>query len=143
MVIGWNNVVGWVLVLHIAGVVMWIGGLFFALAAANGAPEAAEAKAERGRLARKAMRAQAHPGAALVILSGALLLYLAPGAATAGWLHAKLLLVLLLIVADLGLTLRLRRMPEHVPSPSQLGMFHGIIGLLFALILILALVKPF
>lgn len=143
MVIGWNNGIGWVLVFHITGVVMWIGGLFMALAAASGTAEAQEAKAERARLAKKAMRSLAHPGAALVILSGALLIYLVPGAAMAGWLHAKLLLVLLLIVADLALALRVRRMPEHPPSAGQLGMFHGIIGLLFGLILILALVKPF
>jgi protoporphyrinogen IX oxidase len=151
MVIGWNNGIGWVLVFHIAGVVMWIGGLFMALAVAGSAPapgadapgEAPEAKALRARLAQKGMRGVAHPGAALVILSGALLLYLSPGAAMAGWLHAKLLLVALLIVADLALTLKLRRMPGHEPAAGQIGMFHGIVGLLFALILVLALVKPF
>jgi putative membrane protein len=144
MVIGWNNGIGWVLVAHIAGVVLWIGGLFMALAAMSlAAGEASETRATRARLAQKGMRGLAHPGAALVILSGALLMYLAPGAAMAGWLHAKLLLVALLIVADLMLTLQVRRMPEREPAAGQVGMFHGIVGLLFALILVLALVKPF
>jgi putative membrane protein len=155
MVIGWNNLIGWVLVFHITGVVMWIGGLFMALAVASTAVAAAssqpgatagdagEARGLRARLAQRGMRRLAHPGAALAILSGALLMVLAPGAAMAGWLHAKLLLVALLVVADLVLTVRVRRMPGHEPPAGQIGMFHGIVGLLFFLILVLALVKPF
>lgn len=143
MVIGWNNGIGWVLVFHLAGMVMWIGGLFLALAAAGAPGDAPDARVQRARLAQKGMRSFAHPGAALVILSGGLLLVLAPGAAQAGWLHAKLMMVVVLIAADLVLTFRLRRMPDHEPSPGQLGTYHGVISLLFLLILALALVKPF
>lgn len=138
-----SNAVLWILTLHLAAMVLWIGGLFMALAAAQ--PGAAEpaARAERARLAQKAMRRLAHPGAALMVVTGALMMYLVPGVALATWLHAKLTLVLILIVFDLALTFRLRQMPDREPTPGQLGLFHGAIGLLFALILILAVVRPF
>lgn len=135
--------VSWVLVFHLFGMVLWIGGLFLALAAASARSDDVAARAQRARLAQKGMRQFAHPGAALMILSGALLMYLLPGVRMAPWLHAKLALVVVLIVFDLLLTFRLRRMPDHEPSPSQLGMFRGVVGVLFVLILILVLVRPF
>ncbi|MGH9481961.1 MAG: CopD family protein [Terriglobales bacterium] len=143
------NPVNWVLVFHLAGMVFWIGGLFVAMAAAGASafagPAGAEAgaKAVRARLARQGMSTYAHPGAAIMVLTGALLMYLMPGLRTAGWLHAKLGLVVVLIVFDVALTLEVWRMPDReVPNP-RLGIFHGTISLLFLLILILVLTKPF
>ncbi|MGH9418210.1 MAG: CopD family protein [Terriglobales bacterium] len=138
-----TNWVGWVLVAHLIGMVLWIGGLFLALAAASARGDDAPARAQRSRLAQKGMRSFAHPGAALMIVTGALLMYLLPAVRMAPWLHAKLTLVVVLIGFDLVLTFRLRRMPEQEPSLSQLGIFRGAIGLLFVLILILVLVRPF
>lgn len=147
MTSAWANPVGWVLVFHLAGMVFWIGGLFLAMAAA-GAPltpggEGTAAREQRAWLAKKGLRGFAHPGAALIIVTGGLLFWLLPGVRMAPWLHAKLGLVAILIVFDLLLTARVRRMPAHEPTPGQLGMFHGIISLLFLLILVLVLVKPF
>lgn len=142
----WMNLVGWVLVFHVAGIVLWIGGLFYALSVARsggGAQDSPAARQQRAVLAQKAMRALAHPGAALTILAGLYLFYLLPGVRMAAWLHAKLLLVLILIVFDILLTVQLRRMPEREPGKRSLGMFHGSVALLFFLILILVLVKPF
>lgn len=126
------SAVGWVLVLHLIGMVMWIGGLFMAMAAAgSGAPA----------LAQKGLRRFAHPGAALMILTGGLMMFLLPYVRDAMWLHVKLLLVLLLIGADLMVTSRLKQ--EAPPSRARLGFLHSAVGLLFLGILILALVKPF
>ena len=138
------NPVAWVLVFHLAGMVFWIGGLFLALAGAGaGGGDAPEARTQRARLAQKGMRSFAHPGAALMVVTGALLFYLLPDVRLAAWLHAKLLLVAILIGLDIALTVQLRRMPEHELPPARLGMFHGTISLLFLLILVLVLVKPF
>ncbi|MGH9475044.1 MAG: CopD family protein [Terriglobales bacterium] len=142
----WLNLVGWVLVFHIAGIVLWIGGLFYAVSVARaggGAKDAPGARQQRAELAQKAMRALAHPGAALTILAGAYLFYLLPGVRMALWLHVKLLLVLFLILVDITLTVQLRRMPGRDPGKRRMGVYHGSIALLFFLILILALVKPF
>lgn len=124
--------VGWVLVFHLIGMVMWIGGLFMAMAAAtSGAAE----------LAQKGLRRFAHPGAALMIITGALMMVLMPFVRDAMWLHVKLALVLLLIVVDLLVTARLRK--GAAPGRMRLGMYHSAVGILFLGILILALVKPF
>ena len=132
-----------VLVFHLAGMVMWIGGLFMALAAAKPGSADAAARSERARLAQSGMRRMAHPGAALMVLSGALLFYLLPEVRLAPWMHAKLGLVAVLIVLDLLLAARVRRLPAEDLSAGQMGMFHGTIGLVWALILVLVVVKPF
>ena len=143
------EIVAWALVFHLAGMVFWLGGLFMAVSAARPALSVAGSTAsgpsavERARLARKGLRSLAHPGAAIMVLSGASLIYLLPGVETAGWLQAKLTLVVVLIAVDLVLTFRLRRMPERELSAGQLAMFRGAIVVLFLLILILAVVKPF
>lgn len=141
----WMNLVGWVLVFHIAGMVLWIGGLFYALSVARSGSggDALALRQQRAELAQKAMRALAHPGAAITIVAGLLLFYLLPGIRMAPWLHAKLLLVVTLIIIDILLTVRLRRMPEQELAPRQLGIFHGSIALVFFLILILVLIRPF
>ncbi|MGH9487239.1 MAG: CopD family protein [Terriglobales bacterium] len=142
----WMNLVSWVLVFHIVGIVLWIGGLFFAISVARtggGNGESVVLKQQRALLAQKALRALAHPGAALTILAGLYLIYLLPAVRMAPWLHVKLLLVLILILCDIAVTLHLRRLPEREPGRRQLGLFHGSIALLFLLILIMVLVKPF
>lgn len=139
------NPIAWVLVFHLAGMVLWIGGLIFAMAAIGMATPNDEAplRLQRARFAQKGMRAFAHPGAALMVITGVILILLIPGIMTQAWLHAKLSLVVILIVFDLLLTVRVRRMPAQEPSPGQMGMFQGVITLLFLLILVLVLVKPF
>lgn len=143
------NPVNWVLVFHLAGMVFWIGGLFVAMAAAGtyaiAGPAGSEAgaKAVRAKMARTGMTTYAHPGAAIMVLTGALLMYLLPEVRSTAWLHAKIALVVVLIVFDVALWMEIRRMPDRdVPNP-RLGIFHGTISLLFLLILILVLTKPF
>ncbi|MGH9412510.1 MAG: CopD family protein [Terriglobales bacterium] len=141
----WTNVVSWVLVFHIAGIVLWIGGLFYALSVARSGrgDDGTAVKQQRAELAQKAMRALAHPGAAITIVAGAYLFYLLPAVRMAAWLHAKLLLVAILIVFDILLTVRVRRMPKQETASKELGVLHGAIALVFFLILIMVLIKPF
>jgi len=129
-----GNAVSWILVFHLIGMVMWIGGLFMALSAAA---------AKQAQLAQRGLRRFAHPGAALMIITGGLLFYALPFVRLQAWLHAKLLLVAILIVMDLLLAARIRRMPAQVPTRGQLALFHSVIGTLFLFILILVLIKPF
>ncbi|HWG38361.1 MAG TPA: hypothetical protein VN690_11650 [Terriglobales bacterium] len=132
--VSFGSAVSWVLVFHLVGMVMWIGGLFMALAAAT---------AKQAQLAQRGMRRFAHPGAALMIITGGLLFYLLPFVRLQAWLHAKLLLVAILIVVDLLFAAGIRRMPAQVPTRGQLAFYHSAVGTLFLLILILVLIKPF
>ncbi|HEY7856087.1 MAG TPA: CopD family protein [Terriglobales bacterium] len=128
-----GNAVDWILVFHLAGIILWFTGLLMAITAA---PTSAA-------LAQKGLRKFAHPGAGLVVITGVILMLLLPELRMAAWLHAKLTLVVILIAVDLVLTFRLRRQPAEQPSASFLGMISGLVGLLLVLILILVLVKPF
>ncbi|MGH9454504.1 MAG: CopD family protein [Terriglobia bacterium] len=91
----------WDLMFHIAGLVFWIGGL---LIATNLFAQAARQDEPAGRAAlcgaaSRLLRTMAIPGAALMIITGFLLIATnAPYYMHAGWMHVKLLLVLILIV---------------------------------------------
>ena len=61
------------------------------------------------------------------------------------WLHAKLLLVVILVALDLRLTFRARAFQEGKIELSrrECMILHGAISLVFLAILILVLIKPF
>ena len=61
------------------------------------------------------------------------------------WLHAKLLLVVILVALDLWLTFRARALQAGniELSRRECMILHGAISLLFLAILILVLIKPF
>lgn len=140
-----NNPLAWTLVFHLTGIVFWIGGLFFAIQGLALYSETADPaqRSAYSRTATRSLRAFAHPGAALVILTGVLMLLLYPEFLRQGWLHAKLGLVLLLIVADLLLSNRVARMPDLQITRRRTRLDHSAVAILFFLILVLALVKPF
>lgn len=140
-----NHPLAWTLVFHLTGMVFWIGGMLFAiqsLALYAETEELAQRQAH-SRSAARSMKALAHPGAALVVITGVLLLSLAPGFLQQGWLHAKLTLVGLMVVVDLLLNAQVRRMPDLQITRARTRVFHSAVALLFFFILILALVRPF
>ena len=91
----------WDVMFHIAGLVFWIGGL---LIATNLFAQAARQEQPAGRTAlchaaNRLLRMMAIPGAALMIITGFLLIATNPPYYVhAGWMQVKLLLVLILIV---------------------------------------------
>jgi len=92
--------VAWLLVLHILGFTLWISGLLMAsfVLLKHVREKVPEARASLAAIEKLALRGLADPGATLAILGGILLVlsnrqyYL-----HAGWLHIKLVFVLLLI----------------------------------------------
>jgi len=86
----------------------------------------------------------AHPGAALVVMTGGILIGENPQYLREPWLHGKLLLVALIIVLDLRVYFRAS---AYLAGTVQLRsrecmVLHGAISLAFFGILILVLLKP-
>lgn len=135
----------WVIVLHLFGVIFWLGSLLVISSLLGRAADSVTAgKSELLGAARRLFNG-AHAGALITIVCGIVLAAMEPAVMAQGWMHLKLGLVLLLIGADLLLW---RRMAALEANPAALGrgqfaMLHGIISLLLLGILILVFVRPF
>lgn len=139
--------IAWTLVFHITGLVFWLGSLIVVtqIAALHTEEANPETLTSLGRLETKILRGLTHPGAAIVVITGIILLVLDRQAIHQPWLHIKLALVVILIVLDLRLAFRLRRQPGEaiVLSRRECRFLHGAISLAFLLILVLVMIRPF
>ncbi len=139
--------VAWTLVFHIIGLVFWLGSLLVVtqILAIHTEETSPETRATLGRLESKLLRGLAHPGAAIMVITGFLLVSHDPVYLREHWLHAKLLLVVVLVALDLRLTFRARELQEgKIELSRRECMFlHGAISLVFLAILILVLIRPF
>jgi uncharacterized membrane protein len=142
-----DDMVAWTLVFHLTGLVFWIGSLLVVthVLAIHSEEPSLEARATLGRLEMKLFKGLAHPGAALMVISGIILVGEHPHYLREHWLHAKLLLVALLMVLDLRAYFRTSAfLAGRVELQRRECMaLHGAISLVFFGILILVLLKPF
>jgi putative membrane protein len=136
-----------ILVFHLVGLVFWLGGLLVVthvLAIHSEEPSTA-AQATLGRLEMKLLNGLAHPGAALMVITGTILIGENPHYLREHWLHAKLLLVAVLLVLDIRVYFRTTAF--HAGRAQlrrrECMALHGAISLVFFGILILVLIKPF
>jgi putative membrane protein len=139
--------VAWVLVFHLTGLVFWLGSLLVVthVLAVHSEEPSMEARAVLGRLEMKLLKSLAHPGAALMVITGIILIAEKPHYLREHWLHVKLLLVALLIVLDLRVYFRTT---ASLAGRAELRRrecmaLHGAISLVLFGILILVLLKPF
>ncbi len=90
----------WLLVVHIVGIVMWVGGLMIVtlIFAQHTQETSPEASASLTRLEGKLFKSMAGPGALLTLISGVGLIATNRQDLHAPWLHLKLSLVLILII---------------------------------------------
>ena len=139
--------VAWILVFHLIGLVFWLGSLLVVthVLAVHSEEPSPEARAAFGRLEMRLFKSLAHPGAALMVITGGILIGQNPHYLLEHWLHAKLLLVLVLIVLDLRVYFRTAAfLAGRVELRRRECMaMHGVISLVFFGILILVLLKPF
>ncbi|HTS71270.1 MAG TPA: CopD family protein [Terriglobia bacterium] len=139
--------VAWLLVFHIVGLVFWLGSLLVVtqILGIHTEESLPDSRAALGRLESKLLKGLAHPGAAIMVVTGFLLVYEHPGFLQERWLHAKLLLVVILVALDLRLTFRARAFQDGKIEMRhrECMVLHGAISLLFLAILILVFVKPF
>lgn len=139
--------VAWMLVIHLIGLVFWLGSLLAAthVLAVHAQESSEEARAALGRLEKKILDGLAHPGLALMVGSGIILLFLQPYAIRELWMHVKLFMVLVLI----GLDVKVYRRTESFQAGAielrreECMIWHGVIAAVFLAILVLVMVKPF
>jgi uncharacterized integral membrane protein (TIGR00701 family) len=139
--------VAWTLVFHIAGLVLWLGSLLAVthILAMHTEETSPDARRTLGRLESKLLRGLAHPGAALLVTTGWILVAHEPGYLRQRWFLAKLLLVVILVALDLRVSFRAAAFREGKTEMTrrECTALHGAISLVFFVILILVLTKPF
>lgn len=136
----------WLKAFHIIGVVTWFAGLFYLPRLFVYHAEAGEqAVRERFRIMERRLLVMTHLGGALAIAFGLATLATEQFYLQAGWLHVKLVLVLLLVIYH-GVLVKLVagfRQDRCSWTPRALRWFNEIPGVLLLAIVILAVVKPF
>ncbi len=140
----------WVKAFHIVFVASWFAGLFYLPRIfVNLATVPADSHAERERLLLMARRLHRFAGLLmLVALALGLVLWLGYGVGRgpgSGWMHAKLLLVLLVIGYHHACRALLRRFEQlgNRRRDTWFRVFNEASVLLFAAIVVLVVVKPF
>jgi len=135
-----------VLVLHIFGVITWLGSLLLITSLMTLVPDEVGAARERMIFAaRRLFLVSANIGAAIAIIFGLFELTARPGLLQAGWMHAKILLVLVLLAIHVRLLMRINA-AENDPGAAtrrEFSMLHGIVSLLLLAILYLVIARPF
>ncbi len=144
--VNWAGLIGWGIVFHLFGVVIWVGSLLMIASMLSLATE--EVGAARERLivvSRRLFQIGGNLGALATVLFGIILILLDPGVLMVGWLHLKLVLVLVLLYFHYRLyraILNLEIDPSGA-SAREFKMIHGIVSALLLAILALAVLKPF
>jgi hypothetical protein len=146
----------WMKWAHLCGAFYWSGSLLAITAAlataAVTAPQAASASA-LADLARALYRRGALPGLLLTLLGGAGMLW-TTGFPSGGWMHAKLTLVLVLIIVDQIIRLQIppapgtssTAVPPAEPPAPRPGLARGLrlaLTALVAALLLLSVLRPF
>lgn len=138
--------VAWMLVIHLVGLVFWVGSLLAAthVLAVHTEESSAEARAALARLESKLLKGLAHPGAAIMTISGIVLLVLLPYALQEAWMYLKIILILVLIALDLRVTFRAKAFQagKIELQRGECMMLHGLIATVIFAIIVLVLVKP-
>ncbi len=137
---------GTVIAFHLFGAIVWIGGLLTLASMLARVPD--EVGLPRERLlgaVRTTFKAAANVGAVITIVLGAVIIALEPDVLRQGWLHAKLLLVVIILIYQWRLYGRIRYWEENPGEASggEFRMAHGILSLIVLAILLLAMLRPF
>jgi protoporphyrinogen IX oxidase len=144
--VNWAGLMSWAIVFHLFGVIIWIGNLLVIASMLSLATE--EVGAARERLiviSRRLFQIGGNLGALATVFFGIILILLDPAVLMRGWLHTKLVLVLVLLYFHYRLYRRILNL-ENDPSGAssrEFKMIHGIISALLLAILALAVLKPF
>ena len=137
----------WLLMLHLPAMVLWVGSLLVVtVVLTTHCREAGmEARKALARLENKIFKGMVHPGAALMVITGILLVLTDPGFyMREPWLHAKLLLVVFMVGLDLRIYFRAKAFQSgrvEMLRGECIGLRAGVAAV-FLGILILVLLKP-
>lgn len=144
--VNWAGLISWGIVFHLFGVVIWIGNLLVIASMLSLATEEVGAARERLILiSRRLFQIGCNLGALATVFFGIILILLDPAVLMLGWLHTKLVLVLVLLYFHYRLYRRILNL-ENDPSGAsarEFKMIHGVVSALLLAILALAVLKPF
>ncbi|XKH60192.1 protoporphyrinogen oxidase HemJ [Halomonas sediminis] len=140
----------WIKALHLLAMVTWFAALFYlprlyvyhAMARDKGDHQAIE---YFKTMERKLYRGIMTPSMIAVILFGGWLLYLVPSWFTQGWLHTKLLLVVILIAYHHVCLIYLKQFAQDRCTRSNIFFrwFNEFPVIALIIIIVLAIVKPY
>lgn len=135
----------WLKAFHVVFVVTWFAGIFYLPRLFLYHAAATDTVSiERFQTMEKRLFGIMTIGAALTLLFGVSILSVAPGLLQAGWLHAKLTLVLALIAYHLWCYLLMRDLRNgRKRSSTWYRVFNEVPSVLLIAIVVLAVVKPF
>jgi protoporphyrinogen IX oxidase len=137
---------GFVLALHIFGVIFWMGGLLMITSLLARVPEEVGLPKERFLgAARGLFESTINLGAAISMILGLILILMDPTVLSHGWILAKLLLVAILLFYHVRFYRRIKFL-ENNPSQSssrEFRVIHGMVSALLIAILVLTVLKPF
>ena len=136
----------WLKAFHVIAMVTWFAGLFYLPRLFVYHADAGDwISVERFRVMERRLFYLMSVGAAATVLLGLAMIMAAPGYLKMGWLHAKLLLVLLLIGYHLLCYKFLRDFAHdrRTHTAKWFRAFNEVPSLLLVAIVILAVVKPF
>ncbi len=137
---------GFILALHIFGVIFWLGGLLMIASLLARVPDEVGLPKERFLgAARGLFEVGTNIGAAVTIGLGIVLIVMEPSVLRHAWFDAKLLLVAVLLFYHVRFYRRIMFLENH-PSQSsrrEYRVIHGMVSLLLIAILVLAVMKPF
>jgi putative membrane protein len=136
----------WLKALHVIAMVTWFAGLFYLPRLFVYHADAGDwISVERFRVMERRLFILMSVGATATVLLGMAMIVAAPGYLKMGWLHAKLTLVLLLIVYHLLCYKFLRDFAHdrRTHTAKWFRAFNEVPSLLLVAIVILAVAKPF
>jgi putative membrane protein len=137
---------GFILSLHIFGVIFWMGGLLMITSLLARVPDEVGLPKERFLgAARGLFESTINLGAAMSIILGIVLIMLDPAVLRQGWIEAKLLLVAILLFYHVRFYRRIKFLEDN-PSESsrrEFRVIHGMVSALLIAILVLTVLKPF
>ena len=143
--VNWTGLIRWVIVFHLFGVIIWVGNLLVIASMLSLAAEEVGAARERLILiARRLFQIGCNIGALTTVFFGIVLILLDPSVLMLGWLHAKLVLVLVLLYFHYRLYRRILNLENDPSSAStrEFKMIHGFVSALLLGILALAVLRP-
>lgn len=143
---GETSTLNWILVFHVFGAIVWVGGLLVVSSMLALVPEEVGVAKERAIvIARRLFQVTCNIGAVVTVLFGAFAILAQPMVLNRGWLHVKILLVLVLLGVHVQLYRRIVALGNDPNSATrrEFSIMHGIVSALLLAILCLVFLKPF
>ncbi len=140
------NIVGWLLVFHLFGVIFWVGSLLLITSLLALVPDEVGLPKERFiMIASRLFYGGCNIGGVVTLLFGIGLMVEDNGVLREGWLHVKLGLVFILLLVHLRLHRRIVALSDNPSSVThaEFRTIHGVVSLLLLAILAMAVLKPF